>query len=192
MGSGLQSRWWRLSSPAGSASELGAPRGTLLSAACLDSRRQMRPSRTQVVLVVLAVLGIAPQLLLGFQGFDVVESITQYYLILIVATLLWYGLALGYGYRLGRDGQAGSPLTVARQYLVAGVVGLAVVFAVQAVLGHSLQFDEPVRTLAMLGNFIIQTVLPFVFAGLAGVPLGAMAAGEDATNTDAAAQGADA
>lgn len=98
-------------------------------------------------------------------------------------------LALGYGYRLGRSGRAGSPRIVAREYLVAGLVGVASFFAAGVLF---LEFSIGVRwfDLVLVVRWLVDFVVPFVLAGMAGVPLGSMS-GSDATRepaTDAEAE----
>lgn len=144
----------------------------------------MRPSRPQLVIFGIALLGLSLQRLVPPFLFEHVQDVTYYFLFNSGVELLVFGLAVGYAYGLGRTGRAGTPITVARQYLVAGVAAVGCIWAVLFFWSNAPTFDRPVQTLAMLLSTIVGFVLPFLFAGLAGVPLGAMYGREDDDKRD--------
>lgn len=160
----------------------------------------MRPSRTQLVIFGIALLGLSLQRLVLHPRFDLVQDVTHYFLFNTGVELLLFGLAFGYAYHLGRTRRAGTPITVARQYLVGGVAAVGCIWAVLFSLTNYLTFDRSVQTLAILLNMAVEFVIPFLFAGLAGVPLGAMygradddepgGEGQDDADADADSDGA--
>lgn len=139
----------------------------------------MRPSRPQLVIFGIALLGLSLQRLVSAPLFAHVQDVTYYFLFNIGVELLLFGLAVGYAYRLGRTGRAGTPITIARQYLVGGTAAVGCIWAVLFFWSNAPTFDRPVQTLAMLLNTSVRFLIPFLFAGLAGVPLGAMYGRED-------------
>lgn len=144
----------------------------------------MRPSRPQLVIFAIALLGLSLQRLVSPPLLAHVQDVTYYFLFNIGVELLLFGLAVGYAYRLGRMGRVGTPITIARQYLVGGVAAVGCIWAVLLFWSNVPTFNRPVQTLAMLLNTTVGFVLPFLFAGLAGVPLGAMYGREDDEDHD--------
>lgn len=138
----------------------------------------MRPSRTQLVLVAIAVGGLLFELVPQAIDADVSWALFNGYFLLLDFCVIV--LALTYGYYVGKTGRAGPPRTIARQYLVAGLVGVAVQWATRfAITPRGWEAPD-------LGVMLVSSaygfVVPFVLAGLAGVPLGAMAA-QEGTNS---------
>lgn len=127
-------------------------------------------SRMQLELVTLAVTGWC--LLLVPHAIETSAGPTSL-AYSVVVDLVVVALALGYGYRVGKAGRAGSPRAVAREYLVAGLVGIVAFLVIGMVVfdfSWQLQWFDFVLVLRMTVDFVV----PFVLAGLAGVPLGAM------------------
>lgn len=130
----------------------------------------MVPSRTQLELVALAVTGWC--LLLVPHAIETPAGPTSL-AYGVGVDLVVVALALGYGYRVGKAGRAGSPRAVAREYLVAGLVG-TVAFLVIGMVAFDFSWQLQWFDFVLVLRTTVDFVVPFVLAGLAGVPLGAM------------------
>lgn len=133
----------------------------------------MRPSRTQVELVGIALGAVAFKQVPYITGFEPGSIVDNSYFLLIQVCFLTLGVT--YAYYHGRTGRAGPPPTVAREFFVAGLVGVVVEWTIRLDFGQSLvAYPEPEMLVILILNMVVADAVPFALAGLAGVPLGAM------------------